>query len=105
MDKTVQRELNRLLQDRKRKALPDAGSAVPIGGSEGFATPKQPAATGASSGIASPLTEMDHAQREYHPDEIITTTDGIFSASVRRVKRIILTDANSRTVDVLLDAP
>jgi hypothetical protein len=90
-----------------RGGLPAAANRPAIGDATGFAQPQPKVAASGSSGggIASPLTEMDYAQREYHPDEIITTTDGIFSASIRRVKRIILTDANLRTVDVLLGKP
>lgn len=55
----------------------------------------------AGSGIASPLREADYAARTWHPAQTFTSTDGIFTFSVRFLESVSFTDANG--VGVVLE--
>lgn len=56
-------------------------------------------------GIASPLTETAHADRTYHAQTILTTTDGFLSIVLRPINKVKFTDANGATVEMIYKAP
>lgn len=58
-------------------------------------------AKGSGSGIASPLVETDYADREFHTEIMIASTDGLFTLRIKPVKKIFMKDALSN--DVLLE--
>ncbi|ODU49079.1 MAG: hypothetical protein ABS92_06810 [Thiobacillus sp. SCN 63-374] len=49
-------------------------------------------------GIASPLVETAYASRSWHPAQTLTSTDGVFTFSVRFIKTLGMTDANGAGV-------
>lgn len=52
----------------------------------------------ASGGVASPLTETDYADRTFHPEYEIYSSDGLFSLKIKPVASMTFLDANSETV-------
>ncbi len=67
------------------------GSALPKGGS--------------TSGIASPLVETAYANRTFHSNTTITSSDGLFTLIIKPVKTIKFKDAASRDVTIEFKAP
>jgi hypothetical protein len=91
--------------ERGKEAIPAAKAAGPsIGEAKGtgLGGGTDPLNAG---GIASPLTETAFEDRTFHPDEIMTTSDGIFTASLRRTKKVTFTDDNDDSVAIILKAP
>lgn len=74
---------------RVEKTLPAGKSATEIPQRAGTGGP--PRARGA--GIASPLIETDYADRTWHDDVSVVSSDGLFSIVVRPVKTIDFKDA------------
>jgi hypothetical protein len=73
-------------------AIPErSGSSVPSGGS--------------GQGIASPLTEVDYAVREWYTEAALTSTDGIFTIKLKPIKKITMTDALSNVVVLNFKGP
>lgn len=89
---------------RQDKALapPKVPPAIPQ--RAGTATSKTAAGQG-SGGIASPLTETAYADRTFHPEQAMTSTDGIFTLKIKPVKTINLTDAGGAAVTIEFKAP
>lgn len=56
-------------------------------------------------GIASPLTEEDIAKREYYPDRLITSSDGLFTLVVKPIKAVYMRDASGATVELRFAEP
>ena len=73
-------------------ALPGRGTGKPGDGNGG-------------SGIASPLTEPDYAARQYHPDLILTSSDGVFTIEVQPLAVLVLRDALGLPVRIQYAAP
>lgn len=92
--------LNRLIQHppkaRERLGPPDAAEALR---GRGQAKPTTET-TGTGAGIASPLTEPDAAERTYHPEQALTSSDGVFTIMIEPLQRLVLQDANSAEVVV-----
>jgi hypothetical protein len=67
----------------------------------------QPAGTPKSGGggIASPLTETAYANRTWHSEKVVVSTDGLFSMKIKPVKTIGFTDANGDAVTIEYKAP
>lgn len=71
------------------------------------ATPAKPirAATalggvsGSGDGIASPLVETDYTLREWYEPVVVTSSDGLFTFEIKRIKSLRMDDASGRTVD------
>lgn len=82
---------------------PAVSAGNPIGQSKGTGYASQSSSTG--GGVASPLVEVAYSGRTYHPESTITSTDGIFSFSVKRIKTIDFKDANNSNVQLELKAP
>lgn len=70
--------------------------------SRGSALPNSDAAT---SGIASPLVETAYADRTFHTNTTITSSDGLFTLIIKPVKTIKFKDAASRDVTIEFKAP
>lgn len=88
----------RALADRETesRALPPAAERPPIPAARGVATyTAPPAASAGGGGIASPLTEVDFALREYH-EEGIRSSDGLFT--LPSIKKMVMRDANNEQV-------
>jgi hypothetical protein len=104
--KDLKESANRLVVTRKpRTALPAPVVRAPIEAVVGFAEPQQPAAPSGVSGIASPLTETAFEQREYWAEQSITTSDGIFTLNIKRVKTIKFKDSRNAAVQLSLKQP
>ena len=48
---------------------------------------------GNGGGIASPLTETNYADRTWHPERTITSTDGVWALKIKPLKSIKFNDA------------
>lgn len=99
------------LRDNLRRLTqpdPEPGALAPVGRptaiTDGKGLGAGPQAN--ASGIASPLTEQDYATRAYHTTEAtLTTSDGLFTIKVKRLKHMELKDANDRDVVLEFDEP
>jgi hypothetical protein len=101
--KELQDAANRLVtRRRQRDPLPAPVARPAIGEGVGFAEPQQPKAGTARGGIAWPLTEESFESREKHPEEIIVSADGIFTASINRYKSLSLRDAAGTKGQIIL---
>ena len=102
--RTLQTDLVRLVDAGRRpaKTLGERPDAAAIPSAAGSAKPKRPAGSGTgTAGIASPLTETAYEDREHYDAVTVTSTDGIFSFQVRRLKHMEMLDANG--AEVVLD--
>ena len=59
----------------------------------------------ATSGIASPLVETAYADRTFHANQTITSSDGLFTLVIKPVKTIRFKDAAARDVTIEFKAP
>lgn len=82
------------VSDSDARVLPPAAERAPIPAARGVATYTAPA-TSAGGGIASPLTEVDFALREYY-EEGIRSSDGLFT--LPSIKKMVMRDANNEQV-------
>lgn len=101
-DRRLIEDINRVITHppRAREPLPPAAgqAAIPgVGRGE-----RSPAGGG---GIASPLTEPDYAARQYHPDLILTSSDGVFTIEVQPLAVLVLRDALGLPVRIQYAAP
>jgi len=83
---------------RPRKTLRTVEPRGPLLGQTGTGTYTPPPAGSPGGGIASPLIEVSAAQREYFPEALIPTTDGLAWAKMRSVKKLVMADANNAEV-------
>lgn len=61
---------------------------------------------GVAGGVASPFTETDANDREYHAlPRTITSTDGVFTLEVRDIETLDMTDANGNDVQFVFAQP
>jgi hypothetical protein len=95
--------LTQVVQTNKREPMKPRGAA----GSEESAalyagTTK--ASTG-GGGIASPLVEQDYADRTFHPDVTLTSTDGLFTIKIKPVNNVKMVDANNAICEFKYKAP
>lgn len=61
---------------------------------------------GAKAGnIASPLTETAYADRTWHSDVTINSSDGIFTLVIKPIKKVFFKDANSADVVMEYKSP
>ena len=58
-----------------------------------------------ASGIASPLTETLYTDRNYHPEVVLTTTDGIFSMRYKPIKDMKFQDGEDNEVVFVFKEP
>lgn len=88
----------------RQTRLPAAKPLSPIPARSGAAA--QTRKTSGTGGIASPLTETSYADREFYAAKSVTSMDGVFALSVRRLKTLKMTDANGDAVEMRFkDAP
>lgn len=96
-------DLNALAQARQSKntltVIPKRGGMSAARGTANWDRPS--AVTG---GIASPLTETPDT-REYFAETVVMPADGYFVYSVKAVKKLTLTDADSNPVEINLAEP
>jgi len=62
-------------------------------------------AKGSASGIASPLVETAYADRTWHSDTTINSTDGIFTLVIKPVKKVFFKDALNADVEMEYKSP
>lgn len=60
---------------------------------------------GATGSIASPLTEGLFSTRQHWPEQVISSTDGIFVIKIKPIKQMSFTDANGQPVQMLYAEP
>lgn len=103
-DRRLIDDLNRVITHpaRAREPLPPAaGQAAIPGRGEG----KPTAAGTGSGGIASPLTEIDYADRQWHPEIAVASSDGVFALMIEPIKQVTFRDAQSKTAVVIFQPP
>lgn len=59
----------------------------------------------ATAGIASPLEETSFESRTFHAEELLTSTDGVFSYRITRLASVSMLDANGAGVVQIFAAP
>jgi len=94
--------LNALVNPRQRKTLKPVEPRGALRGKRAN-VPYTPPVTG--GGIASPLTETDYAQREFHASRYFTTVDGIFVWQIDPPKKFAMRDANGEPVEQVFAEP
>lgn len=85
---------------RVDKTLPEVVPASSIPSRTGSARPRA-----ATAGIASPLVESDYAERTFHAERNLLSTDGLFLLKIKPVKAVKLKDANQAPVTIEFKAP
>lgn len=102
-DRRLIDDLNRLIehQPRAREPLPPAAGKAAIQG-RGVG---KPSPVGGRGGIASPLTEPDYTKRTWHPEVIVTSSDGVFTLGIEPIKHVEMTDADGAPVVIEYAAP
>lgn len=87
---------------RKLADKPAAGSALDAAKKPSPVLPKTGFGQnpGGSSGISSPLTETNYADREFYTTYTLTSTDGLFVMELRRIKTMKFVDAAGRPVQM-----
>lgn len=103
--KDVTEALDRLTRDasgqtsREDTALPASKPVAAIPPRVGQAGPDAGKGSG-GTGIASPLTEGNYAQRSWYALRTLYSTDGLFPLRVRLPSSITFTDANAKVVEI-----
>lgn len=87
---------------REDKTLPTARVAPAIPVRSGASGPITSASGGA---IASPLVEQDYAERTFHAETNIMSTDGLIVLKIKPVKAIKFKDLNLEPVTIEFKAP
>lgn len=96
-DKQLVTVLNALVKPVRRKELKPLEPRGALPGKRSFAEyAPTPSTTG--GGIASPLTELSYAAREFWDDHYFTTSDGLFALQLQPLKKIVMQDANGNPV-------
>lgn len=88
---------------RQNRSLPAAKQATDIPARVGTSGLIKGAQTGGS--IASPLVEEDYADRTFHSETNIVSTDGLIVLKVKPVKTISFKDAYQHAVTLEFKAP
>lgn len=65
----------------------------------------QAPAGGRGGGIASPLQEQNYADRTFHPQQLIESSDGLFTLRIEPLQRLVMRDANNAEAVFLFQAP
>ena len=96
---TFKQDLNALETSPRRqgslRAVEPIGARPAVMG-KSYYTP--PPATGGGGGIASPLTEPNVAAREYWPERLVPSSDGLSWLRWKPLKKIVMQDANGEPV-------
>ena len=88
--------VNRIIPPKTgTRVLDPARYPLPIGGASGTGTDPLP---GTTSGIASPLTETKYLDREFYTAVSLSSTDGLFTFSIERIKTLKMLDAKGNPV-------
>lgn len=102
----VQDDINSLVRPvavRKQLATVPPVGALPA--QRGRADYKAPAAASTGGGIASPLTEQSYAEREWHAEKTLKSSDGLLSFRVKAIKQLRTTDADDVEVIMIYKEP
>lgn len=104
-DKRFLENFYRLFPQRERGTLSYVQPRGAQPGKRGYVEAEQqaPAASG-GGGIASPLTETDNS-RTYHPPQVVTSSDGVFTFYVEPVASATFVDGDTNTVVFNFDDP
>lgn len=104
---TFKADLNALeTSPRKQVTLTNREAKGTRAATVGTGIYKAPAATAATGGgIASPLTELSYAAREFHPAHVLASSDGLFEWEFEPVKKIVMVDANAAPVVQIFAVP
>ena len=90
---------------RTDRVLEAPRQAPPIPSRSG-ASPRLTSGSGTSGGgIASPLVENAYAERTFHGDKTILSTDGLYAIKIKPVKTVRFLDANGAAVVMEYKAP
>ena len=93
-------------QANNRPSVQDAMNARGATGRSVASAPLQfVAAGGNGGGIASPLVETGYADRTFHGDTTITSSDGLFTLKIKPVKSIKFKDSLNHDVVIEFKAP
>lgn len=57
------------------------------------------------SGIASPITEPDYSAREFHPERVYYSSDGLFTIHYKPIKKIVMEDEGGNPAEFIYDEP
>jgi hypothetical protein len=90
LDKFVTRLVS---QDPQRAPLPELPAAAPIGAARGEGRAVAERRNPVGSLGTQDLTETAFANRTYWPDELVSTSDGMFSFVIKPIKEVFLTDS------------
>lgn len=95
MDNRTKEDVQRLARGRPAiSPLTTAQTPDPLLAKSGFGTSQSKS----GSGIASPLTETNYADRTFHTTFTMSSTDGLFVLELRRVKSMNFLDANNKAL-------
>lgn len=62
--------------------------------------------SGGGAAIASPITEVSYASRQYYSqNKVITSPDGFAQIIIRPLRSVSFTDANNNPVEMIYQAP
>lgn len=102
--KSVVEDINSLVQPvRQRRTLRTVAPVGALPPTRGRGNYVPPAVT--SAGVASPFTETLYADRQYWPETLMQSSDGLLSFKLRAIKQIDMTDDNSAPVVQIFAAP
>lgn len=103
---TFKRDLNALESSRRKSggllAIERRGARVATKG-RGTWNPANVPSTGTGGGIASPLVEPSYAAREYWPERLVPSSDGLSWLRWKPLKKIVMQDANGEPVILEFD--
>ena len=96
-DKQLVSVINSLVNPDKRKELKALEPRGALPGKKAVAQYSRPSTTG-TGGIASPVTEADASAREYWPERLVPSSDGLSWLRWKPLKKIVMQDANGEPV-------
>lgn len=104
MSKDLTEALRKLTEDQIRE---DKSRALATRGQAPAVTSAALLAGGGakSASIASPLVETAYADRTWHSDVTLNSSDGIFTLVIKPVKKVFFKDANSADVVMEYKSP
>ncbi len=86
---------------RRLPKKPEAPAIPARSGVSGPVPPKTPKPTG----IAGPLAETAYADRTWHPEKTVASSDGLFSLRIKPIKSMKFADANGSAVEMTFKSP
>ena len=98
------RQLTEQVQAQSREKMAPRGAAAPAESAALFVGQTK-AGGGEGGGIASPLVERAYADRLFHTEVTLTSTDSLFRIRIKPVSKILMLDANGAEVELQFKAP